>query len=57
MAFVFQNADQIYTGSHYTVANGDTVYVTDGTIIANDETYTVQMSGGSQRSLSQSASP
>lgn len=51
MAFVFQNADQIYTGSHYTVANGDTVYVTDGTIIANDETYTVQMSGGSQRSL------
>ncbi|MEQ5872304.1 hypothetical protein J4E08_20790 [Sagittula sp. NFXS13] len=51
MAYVFLNANQIYTGSYYPVANGDTVYVTDGTIIANDENYTVIMSGGSARSL------
>lgn len=33
------------------MSNGDTVFVTDGTIIANDENYTVLMSGGNLRSL------
>ncbi len=50
MGFVFQNADHIYTGSNYQIANGDTVQVTRGTIIASDESYTVQMVYGGFRS-------
>lgn len=51
MAFVFQYTNHIYTGSAYSVANGDTVFVTQGTIIANDENYTLLYAGGNLRSL------
>ncbi|MBP0483597.1 calcium-binding protein [Sagittula salina] len=51
MAFIFQSSDQIYAGSSYIIANGDTVFVTDGAIIANDETYTLRYAGGPLRSL------
>lgn len=50
MAFVFQYTNLINAGT-FTIANGDTVFVTDGTIIANDQNYTVVMSGGVARSL------